>query len=406
MSPCLPSAWPRCCTGSRPCSSRRMSPGPSTPTPARGGCDSGRSSTSPIPDDRARLEPLAAQVYEIVLEAGGTISSSQACGLVRTQFLRSQFGELIQVFREIKDAFDPMGQLNPGKVIGDDPHLMIRDLRRLTPPSSALGGRTAIGDFVNADGQSGGAIGRARLGDGRRRRSRSRPSPSRQTSPWSSIIQPVLIWPELQMLEMASACHGCGACRTLDPALRMCPSFRALAERSGLAAVAGQPGPPGGDRGGRSPALGQRRDEGARRPVHPLQALPLGVPLGGGCLQPDAGGQGGLCGAARPAAERLDLLPAGDVGAAGQPIPDPDQLPPDPALVPRTPGTAPGRLEAPGACRASGGRRSRAAPPGWAWTSPARSSPARGSSISSTSSPTTTTRSWPRRSSRSSAMPR
>lgn len=36
---------------------------------------------------------------------------------------------MIQVFREIKDAFDPMGQLNPGKVIGDDPHLMVRDLR-------------------------------------------------------------------------------------------------------------------------------------------------------------------------------------------------------------------------------------------------------------------------------------
>ena len=81
------------------------------------------------PGDRAKLEPLAAGVYDIVLAAGGTIGSSQACGLARTQFLRKQYGELLQVFREIKDAFDPLGQLNPGKVIGDDPHLMLRNLR-------------------------------------------------------------------------------------------------------------------------------------------------------------------------------------------------------------------------------------------------------------------------------------
>ena len=81
------------------------------------------------PGDRAKLEPLAAGFYDIVLEAGGTIGSSQACGLARTQFLRKQYGELSQVFREIKDAFDPLSQLNPGKVIGDDPHLMLRNLK-------------------------------------------------------------------------------------------------------------------------------------------------------------------------------------------------------------------------------------------------------------------------------------
>ena len=95
---------------------------------------------------RAKLEPMASRVYEVVLEAGGTISGEQGCGLVRTQFLRSQFGELVQVFREVKDAFDPLNLLNPGKVIGDDPHLMIRDLKPWLgdgptdpdPPSSAL----------------------------------------------------------------------------------------------------------------------------------------------------------------------------------------------------------------------------------------------------------------------------
>ncbi len=81
------------------------------------------------PGDRAKLEPLACRFYEVVLDAGGTIASSQACGLASTQFLRKQYGELVQIFREIKDAFDPLGQLNPGKVIGDDPHLMLQNLK-------------------------------------------------------------------------------------------------------------------------------------------------------------------------------------------------------------------------------------------------------------------------------------
>ena len=65
------------------------------------------------PGDRAKLEPLAREVYDLVIEAGGTISASQGCGLARTQFLPRQYGELVQVFREIKDAFDPSNLLQP-----------------------------------------------------------------------------------------------------------------------------------------------------------------------------------------------------------------------------------------------------------------------------------------------------
>jgi len=173
------------------------------------------------PADRAALQPLAGQVYAIVLEAGGTISGSQACGLVRTQFLRDQYGELVQVFREIKDAFDPLDQLNPGKVIGDDPHLMARNLRRLPrltedgPPSSTCSSPAIGWDEAVADG----GLERADAGS-------MELEPA--ACPTLSVIQPVLIWPGPRMLEMASACHGCGACRTLGPATRMCPSFRAL----------------------------------------------------------------------------------------------------------------------------------------------------------------------------------
>ena len=172
--------------------------------------------------DRDRLEPLSAGVYEIVLEAGGTISASQASGLVRTQFNRRQFGELIQVFREIKDAFDPMGLLNPGKVIGDDPHLMTRDLRPSSPGRSRRPRRAPRGE----------AVGPGPWPTGRARRPRRRgdsglvAAVGRERPRRRPAIQPALIWPELEMLEMASACHGCGLCRTSEPTLRMCPSFR------------------------------------------------------------------------------------------------------------------------------------------------------------------------------------
>ncbi len=84
------------------------------------------------PGDRAKLEPLAGRVYDIVIEAGGTISSAQGCGLVRTQFLRKQYGELVQVFREIK------GRLRPA-----EPAQSRQGHRRRSPPdatrSEALG---------------------------------------------------------------------------------------------------------------------------------------------------------------------------------------------------------------------------------------------------------------------------
>ena len=183
------------------------------------------------PRDRAKLEPLTSRVYDLVLEAGGTISSAQGCGLVRTQFLRKQYGELVQVFRDIKDAFDPLNQLNPGKVIGDDPHLMLRNLRTVPAPSTTtVPERHAAVPSHPSRGPESAAPppDRTPVGppgdDG--------PGTDPAAPAQVSVVQPVLRWPDLHLLEMASACHGCGACRTLDPTLRMCPSFRALRQEA------------------------------------------------------------------------------------------------------------------------------------------------------------------------------
>ena len=158
------------------------------------------------PRDVAKLEPLATQVYDAAFELGGTVSGEHGCGLSRTQFLRRQYGELVQVFREVKDAFDPLNVLNPGKVIGDDPHLLTRDLRRMPglaalpilEPISPLGAEE-VGDVEPSE--SIGAV---------------------------SLLPPILRWADRGPVEVAASCNGCGLCRTREPTLRMCPTFRAL----------------------------------------------------------------------------------------------------------------------------------------------------------------------------------
>ena len=152
------------------------------------------------PRDVAKLEPLAAGVVDAALELGGSISGEHGCGLARTQFLRRQYGELFHVLREIKDAFDPHNILNPGKVVGDDPHLMTRHLRTRPAepppePEESEVAEPAVTDLVTT------------------------------TAP---AIEPSLRWGALTMLDQASACNGCGSCRSQEPSLRMCPTFRAL----------------------------------------------------------------------------------------------------------------------------------------------------------------------------------
>jgi FAD/FMN-containing dehydrogenase/Fe-S oxidoreductase len=187
------------------------------------------------PGDRAKLEPLASRVHDIVIEAGGTISSARGCGLARTQFLRKQYGELVQVFREIKDAFDPENQLNPGKVVGDDPHLMLRDLKPWPEvPAQAVDEPSSLLSWhgTSSREQQGGS-GEIKVETERQATATYRAEPvtaGPELEPAFAlpVIEPALRWPNLTLVETASSCQGCGTCRSLDPATRMCPSFRAL----------------------------------------------------------------------------------------------------------------------------------------------------------------------------------
>lgn len=154
------------------------------------------------PADVAKLEPMAEAILEAALELGGTIAGEHGSGLARTQFLRRQAGDLYPIFREVKDAFDPYNLFNPGKVVGDDPHLMTRHLKPASP--SAPVGMQAVGE--------------PRSGE-------SNDSTPPDISP--PPIVPSLQYRDLPILDQAAACNGCGSCRSQEPSLRMCPTFRA-----------------------------------------------------------------------------------------------------------------------------------------------------------------------------------
>ena len=141
---------------------------------------------------------MAAEVYAAAWDVGGTISGEHGCGLARTAVPAAvrQYGDLAHAFRlPVKEAFDPFGILNPGKVVGDDPHAMTRHLRPMP-------GAKAKADPTEDD-----------------------------VAPVTKIalpmLEPALRWGYGDPWREASACNGCGACRSLEPTTRMCPAFRA-----------------------------------------------------------------------------------------------------------------------------------------------------------------------------------
>ncbi len=57
------------------------------------------------------------EIFEMVVEMGGTLSGEHGIGTSKAPFMNIAFNEAeLQLFRDIKKAFDPNGILNPGKM--------------------------------------------------------------------------------------------------------------------------------------------------------------------------------------------------------------------------------------------------------------------------------------------------
>jgi glycolate oxidase len=71
-----------------------------------------------VPGELERTEAFAAELLELCIEVGGTITGEHGVGIEKINQMCRQFRtpELMQ-FHAVKTAFDPVGLLNPGKAV-------------------------------------------------------------------------------------------------------------------------------------------------------------------------------------------------------------------------------------------------------------------------------------------------
>ena len=129
----------------------------------------------------AMLRALADETCALVSELNGAHSGQRDDGPARSDWVAWQFGpRLTRAFEEIKGQFDPLGLMNPGKIVGPS-RLDHASLFRMRPGYAARPLDTALD--------------------------------------WSA-------WAARGFASAVEMCNGCGHCRTFD-AGTMCPSYRA-----------------------------------------------------------------------------------------------------------------------------------------------------------------------------------
>ncbi len=154
--------------------------------------------------DVKKMRAIAEEAFAMVREYKGSHSGEHGDGLVRSEFHEAMFGpRIVKAFEEVKQAFDPAGLFNPGKIVRP-PRMDDRSLFRYAPGYAPAPLDTVL-DWSDWGGFSG-------------------------------------------AVEM---CNNNGACRKSDPGV-MCPSFRATGDEQDVTrgranslrlAISGQLGP-------------------------------------------------------------------------------------------------------------------------------------------------------------------
>jgi glycolate oxidase len=71
-------------------------------------------------EEMQRVTGAAREIFEAAIDLGGTLSGEHGIGLLKKQFMELDLGaDVIALMRRIKDAIDPNGIMNPGKVFPD-----------------------------------------------------------------------------------------------------------------------------------------------------------------------------------------------------------------------------------------------------------------------------------------------
>ncbi len=83
-----------------------------------------------------KMRAIAEEAFAMVREYKGSHSGEHGDGLVRSEFHEAMFGSrMVRAFEEVKDAFDPAGLFNPGKIVRA-PKMDDRSLFRFKPDST------------------------------------------------------------------------------------------------------------------------------------------------------------------------------------------------------------------------------------------------------------------------------
>jgi Fe-S oxidoreductase len=91
-----------------------------------------------------KLRSISEKIADLVLEFGGAISAEHGDGLARSYLVEKAFGpKLYKAFQEVKQAFDPKGIMNPGKIVNalpmDENLRYGADYQTIPSPPAAVG---------------------------------------------------------------------------------------------------------------------------------------------------------------------------------------------------------------------------------------------------------------------------
>ncbi len=150
-------------------------------------------------DGADKMRAIAEEASALVREYKGAYSGEHGDGLVRSEWVSWQFGpRLTRAFEALKDAFDPEGRLNPGKIVRPN-RMDDRTLFRFKPDYRNIKYRPVL-DWSAWDVQSD-------------------PRTERLSAPGTGGD------PTGGFAKAAEMCNNNGHCRKFD-AGTMCPSFR------------------------------------------------------------------------------------------------------------------------------------------------------------------------------------
>ena len=111
------------------------------------------------PSDVATMRAVAEEAFALVRDYKGSHSGEHGDGIVRSEFHAQMFGpRMVRAFETVKDAFDPIGLLNPNRIVRP-PRMDDRTLFRYGPGYGPASDFTPRLDWSDHPGPLGGMLG-------------------------------------------------------------------------------------------------------------------------------------------------------------------------------------------------------------------------------------------------------